>query len=109
MFSGVVADVDVDEEPEMIAGPTPSTGSSNAMVAALTWQCAFALSARPGAARQRRLSTTMIYVTHDQIEAMTMADRIADGVGARICLRGVVCVPDFASLCLVRGGRRLVF
>jgi multiple sugar transport system ATP-binding protein len=24
-----------------------------------------------------RLETTMIYVTHDQIEAMTMADRIA--------------------------------
>ncbi|TVM35244.1 ABC transporter ATP-binding protein [Oceanidesulfovibrio marinus] len=26
---------------------------------------------------QQRLSTTMIYVTHDQVEAMTMADRIA--------------------------------
>ena len=26
---------------------------------------------------QRRLGTTMIYVTHDQIEAMTLADRIA--------------------------------
>src|SRR4029078_10029590 len=26
---------------------------------------------------QRRLSTTTIYVTHDQIEAMTMGDRIA--------------------------------
>jgi multiple sugar transport system ATP-binding protein len=25
---------------------------------------------------QRRLATTMIYVTHDQVEAMTMADRI---------------------------------
>ena len=26
---------------------------------------------------QRRLETTTIYVTHDQIEAMTLADRIA--------------------------------
>jgi len=26
---------------------------------------------------QRRLSTTVVYVTHDQVEAMTMADRIA--------------------------------
>jgi multiple sugar transport system ATP-binding protein len=26
---------------------------------------------------QRRLSTTMVYVTHDQLEAMSMADRIA--------------------------------
>ena len=26
---------------------------------------------------QRRLSTTTIYVTHDQVEAMTMGDRIA--------------------------------
>ncbi len=26
---------------------------------------------------QRRLATTMIYVTHDQVEAMTLADRIA--------------------------------
>ena len=25
---------------------------------------------------QRRLSMTMIYVTHDQVEAMTMGDRI---------------------------------
>ncbi|MBY8977115.1 sn-glycerol-3-phosphate ABC transporter ATP-binding protein UgpC [Rhodobacteraceae bacterium NNCM2] len=34
-------------------------------------------------ALQRRLGTTMVYVTHDQIEAMTMADRIVvlrDGV-----------------------------
>ena len=32
---------------------------------------------------QRRLGTTTIYVTHDQVEAMTMGDRIAvmrDGV-----------------------------
>ena len=31
----------------------------------------------------RRLDTTMIYVTHDQIEAMTMGDRICvmkDGI-----------------------------
>lgn len=26
---------------------------------------------------QRRLSTTMVYVTHDQVEAMTMGDRVA--------------------------------
>ncbi len=35
------------------------------------------------AALQRRLGTTTVYVTHDQVEAMTMADRIAvlrDGV-----------------------------
>jgi sn-glycerol 3-phosphate transport system ATP-binding protein len=25
---------------------------------------------------QRRLGITMVYVTHDQVEAMTMADRI---------------------------------
>jgi multiple sugar transport system ATP-binding protein len=24
----------------------------------------------------KRLATTMVYVTHDQVEAMTMADRI---------------------------------
>ncbi len=29
------------------------------------------------AALQRRLGTTMVYVTHDQVEAMTMGDRIA--------------------------------
>jgi multiple sugar transport system ATP-binding protein len=29
------------------------------------------------AALQRRLGTTMIYVTHDQVEAMTMGDRVA--------------------------------
>src|SRR5699024_5793620 len=32
---------------------------------------------------QRRLATTMVYVTHDQVEAMTMGDRVAvlrDGV-----------------------------
>ncbi|MBP0650313.1 ABC transporter ATP-binding protein, partial [Mycobacterium tuberculosis] len=28
------------------------------------------------AALQRRLKATMIYVTHDQVEAMTLADRI---------------------------------
>ncbi len=28
------------------------------------------------AALHKRLSTTMIYVTHDQIEAMTLADKI---------------------------------
>ena len=28
-------------------------------------------------ARHHRLNTTMVYVTHDQVEAMTMADRIA--------------------------------
>lgn len=35
------------------------------------------------AALQRRLSTTTVYVTHDQVEAMTMGDRVAvlcDGV-----------------------------
>src|ERR1700759_4899362 len=35
------------------------------------------------AALQRRLGTTMVYVTHDQVEAMTMGDRVAvlcDGV-----------------------------
>jgi multiple sugar transport system ATP-binding protein len=35
------------------------------------------------ASLQRRLDTTMVYVTHDQIEAMTMGDRVAvlkDGV-----------------------------
>ncbi len=35
------------------------------------------------AALQRTLKTTMVYVTHDQVEAMTMADRVAvlkDGV-----------------------------
>ncbi|MDJ0114888.1 ATP-binding cassette domain-containing protein, partial [Rhodococcus erythropolis] len=26
---------------------------------------------------QRRLATTMVYVTHDQVEAMTMGDRVA--------------------------------
>ena len=26
---------------------------------------------------QRRLETTVVYVTHDQVEAMTMGDRIA--------------------------------
>ena len=33
---------------------------------------------------QRRLATTMIYVTHDQIEAMTMADRIVVLKGGEI-------------------------
>jgi multiple sugar transport system ATP-binding protein len=33
---------------------------------------------------QRRLRTTMIYVTHDQVEAMTMADRIAIIEGGEI-------------------------
>ena len=32
----------------------------------------------------RRLGTTMVYVTHDQIEAMTMADRIVVMQGGRI-------------------------
>ena len=35
------------------------------------------------AALQRRLGTTTVYVTHDQVEAMTMGDRVAvllDGV-----------------------------
>ncbi|MGV0816746.1 ABC transporter ATP-binding protein [Martelella sp. AMO21009] len=32
----------------------------------------------------RRLKTTMVYVTHDQIEAMTMADRIVVMQGGRI-------------------------
>ena len=32
----------------------------------------------------RRLSTTMIYVTHDQVEAMTMADRIVVLRGGRV-------------------------
>src|SRR5476651_676484 len=35
------------------------------------------------AALQRRLDTTTVYVTHDQVEAMTMGDRVAvmkDGV-----------------------------
>jgi ABC-type sugar transport system ATPase subunit/sugar/nucleoside kinase (ribokinase family) len=38
------------------------------------------------AARQRRLGTTTVYVTHDQVEAMTMGDRFAvlkDGVLAQ--------------------------
>ena len=29
------------------------------------------------AALQRRLGTTTVYVTHDQVEAMTMGDRVA--------------------------------
>jgi multiple sugar transport system ATP-binding protein len=33
---------------------------------------------------QRRLNTTMIYVTHDQVEAMTLADRIVILDGGRI-------------------------
>src|ERR1700739_316823 len=33
---------------------------------------------RPPASRiQRRLGTTMVYVTHDQVEAMTLGDRVA--------------------------------
>ena len=36
------------------------------------------------AALHRRLGTTMIYVTHDQVEAMTMADRIVVLRGGRI-------------------------
>ena len=35
-------------------------------------------------ALHRRLGTTMIYVTHDQIEAMTMADRIVVLQGGRV-------------------------
>ena len=38
------------------------------------------------AALQRRLGTTTIYVTHDQVEAMTMGDRVAvlkDGICSR--------------------------
>ncbi|MEA3537193.1 sn-glycerol-3-phosphate ABC transporter ATP-binding protein UgpC [Rhizobium sp. CC-YZS058] len=35
-------------------------------------------------ALHRRLRTTMVYVTHDQIEAMTMADRIVVMQGGRI-------------------------
>ena len=32
-----------------------------------------------------RLKTTMIYVTHDQVEAMTMADKIVGGgLGLRV-------------------------
>ena len=37
----------------------------------------------PIAALQRRLGVTTVYVTHDQVEAMTMGDRVAvmkDGV-----------------------------
>ena len=35
-------------------------------------------------ALQRRLRTTFVYVTHDQVEAMTMADRIAIFDGGRL-------------------------
>jgi ABC-type sugar transport system ATPase subunit len=35
-------------------------------------------------ALHRRLATTFVYVTHDQIEAMTMADRMAIMVGGRL-------------------------
>ena len=35
-------------------------------------------------ALQQRLSTTTVYVTHDQIEAMTMADKIVVMNGGRV-------------------------
>jgi len=37
---------------------------------------------------QRRLNTTTIYVTHDQVEAMTMGDRIVIMNGGEICQVG---------------------
>ena len=39
---------------------------------------------RRSAALHQRLGTTMIYVTHDQVEAMTMADRIVVLRGGRV-------------------------
>ncbi|MGC0365957.1 sn-glycerol 3-phosphate transport system ATP-binding protein [Rhodococcus sp. 27YEA15] len=36
------------------------------------------------AALQRRLGTTTVYVTHDQVEAMTMGDRVAVLLGGRL-------------------------
>lgn len=37
---------------------------------------------------QRRLGTTLIYVTHDQVEALTLADRIAVMEAGRVCQVG---------------------
>ena len=36
------------------------------------------------AALQRRLGTTTVYVTHDQVEAMTMGDRVAVLKGGKL-------------------------
>ena len=45
------------------------------------------------AALQRRLGVTTLYVTHDQVEAMTMGDRVAvmkDGVLQQVDVPGVL-------------------
>ncbi|EFC81000.1 ABC transporter ATP-binding protein [Parafrankia sp. EUN1f] len=40
------------------------------------------------ASLRRRLGVTTIYVTHDQVEAMTMGDRVAVFAGGRLCQVG---------------------
>jgi multiple sugar transport system ATP-binding protein len=77
------------------------------------------------ASLQRRLATTTVYVTHDQVEAMTMGDRVAvlkDGllqqVGtpremydkpANVFVAGFIGSPamNITSATLVEGGARL--
>ncbi len=53
---------------------------------------------------QRRLGTTMVYVTHDQVEAMTLGDRVAVMRLGRAPAGGLAARPVRSPDELVRGG-----
>lgn len=61
------------------------------------------------AALQRRLDTTTVYVTHDQVEAMTMGDRVAvlkDGLLQQVARPGSFTTPRSTNSLRASSARR---
>lgn len=60
------------------------------------------------ASLQQRLSTTTVYVTHDQVEAMTMGDRVAvlkDGVLQQVAPHASSTTPPLTNSSLASSAR----